>query len=378
MQNDLLASLPRLSDIELVARVKDLAARARDATAELVAHLAELATRDLHLQAGYGSLFVYCRDALALSEHEAYNRIEAARAARRFPVILELLAEGAINLTTVRLLAPHLTPENHRSVLESSRGKRKVEVEEIVARLWPLPDVPPSLRKLPPPRPAPMPTAPPLDVSGPAPPAPSFPPPPRPADVAPLSPDRYRVQLTIGGETLERLRLAKDMLRHAIPSGDDAAILDRALTALLADLARKKFAAAVEPRPSRGTAPGSRHIPADVKRSVFLRDLGRCAFVGTEGRRCAERAFLEFHHVHPYAAGGEATVANVQLRCRRHNDYEARLYFGRDISADGSGSVREQAATYGLTPLDATTARTRSGTTSSPAWSEPCRAGPGQ
>ena len=179
MQNDLLASLPRLSDIELVARVKDLAARARDATAVLVAHLAELATRDLHLQAGYGSLFVYCRDALALSEHEAYNRIEAARAARRFPVILELLAEGAINLTTVRLLAPHLTPENHRSVLESSRGKRKVEVEEIVARLWPLPDVPPSLRKLPPPRPAPMPTAPPLDVSGPAPPAPSFPPPPR-------------------------------------------------------------------------------------------------------------------------------------------------------------------------------------------------------
>ena len=57
-----------------------------------------------------------------------------------------------------------------------------------------------------------------------------------------LSPDRYKLQLTIGGDTLEKLRLAKDMLGHAIPSGDEAAILDRALTVLLVELAKKKFA----------------------------------------------------------------------------------------------------------------------------------------
>ena len=83
--------------------------------------------------------------------------------------------------------------------------------------------------------------------------------------VVPLSPDRYRLQLTIGVETLEKLRLARDMLRHAIPSGDDAAVLDRALTALLSDLARKRFAATDTPRPSRGTAPGSRHVPAEAR-----------------------------------------------------------------------------------------------------------------
>ena len=49
----------------------------------------------------------------------------------------------------------------------------------------------------------------------------------RSAEVTPLSPDRYKYQLTIGGSTLEKLRLAKDMLRHALPSGDDEAILDR-------------------------------------------------------------------------------------------------------------------------------------------------------
>ena len=116
-------------------------------------HTAELDTRDLHLRAGYGSMFVYCRDALRFSESEAYNRIEAARAARRFPVILELLEAGSINLTTVKLLARHLTPENHRAVLESARGKRKAEVEEIMVGLWPQPDVASMVRKLPAPRP---------------------------------------------------------------------------------------------------------------------------------------------------------------------------------------------------------------------------------
>jgi hypothetical protein len=356
MSNDLLTSLRRLSDPELVARVKELAADERAATVLLVAHLAELDTRDVHLRAGHGSLFAYCREVLALSEQEAYNRIAVARAARRFPVVLEMLEGGALNLTTVKLLAPYLTADNHRHVLDSARGKNKLQVEELAARLWPRPDAPSAVRKLPAPRPmAPQPVAQPPSLPTPLDTAPGAPPalqalpapPSRPtAEVTALSPDRYRIQVTIGGDTLEKLRLAKDLLRHAVPSGDEAAILDRALTALLADLAQRKFAAAERPRPSDGTRPGSRHVPAEVKRAVWLRDLGRCAFVGTNGRRCAERGFLEFHHLHPYALGGEATVRNIQLRCRAHNDYESRVCFGPN-GGRGEGLVREEAAPYG-------------------------------
>ncbi len=313
---ELLVSLRRLSDVELAACVEELALRAHGATALLVAHLAELATRDVHLRAGYSSLFTYCRERLSMSEHDAFNHVEAARACRRFPAVLDRLARGGLNLTSLRLLAPHLTAENHERVLESARGKKRAEVEEIVASLAPFPEPPDFIRRLPPLRSGPL----------------------------PLAPDRYRLQLTIDGATLEKLRLAKDMLRHAIPSGDDAAILDRAFSSLLADLARSKFAAAGRPQPARGTAPDSRHVPAEVKRAVWLRDLGRCAFVGTNGRRCDERAFVEFHHLRPFAAGGEATAANVQLRCRRHNQYEARTYFAAG-RADG-GFVREQPLRY--------------------------------
>jgi hypothetical protein len=271
-------------------------------------------------------------------------------------VILGLLEAGELNLTAVRLLGPHLTAENHREVLESARCKNKLQVEEIAARLWPRPDVASSVRKLPvrtsspDAAPTPAPGAPGVaaadtSTSRTEPYVPARPFPALTTQVSALSPDRYRVQVTIGGDTLEKLRLAKDLLRHAVPSGDEAAILDRALSALLAELARRRFAATDSPRPPRDTGSGSRHIPAEVKRAVWLRDLGRCAFVGTDGRRCGERAFVEFHHVQPYAAGGEATVGNIQLRCRRHNDYERRTYFG---GGNGHGEiVREPASRYG-------------------------------
>ena len=88
------------------------------------------------------------------------------------------------------------------------------------------------------------------------------------------------------------------------------------------------------PRHARGEggagAPGSRHIPAAVRREVWRRDGGRCAFVGTRGR-CRERGFLEFHHVVPFAAGGVPDANNIQLRCRAHNLCEAELFFGADM-----------------------------------------------
>jgi 5-methylcytosine-specific restriction endonuclease McrA len=69
-------------------------------------------------------------------------------------------------------------------------------------------------------------------------------------------------------------------------------------------------------------------VPAEVRRTVWGRDGGRCAFVARDGRRCAERGGLEFHHIDPHALGGEATVRNISLRCRAHNAHEAVAWFG--------------------------------------------------
>jgi hypothetical protein len=135
--------------------------------------------------------------------------------------------------------------------------------------------------------------------------------------------------------TLEKLRQAQDLLRREIPDGDPSAIFDRALTLLLEDVARQKVAAASKPRSDQRTKSGSRHIAAQVKRAVWLRDGGRCAFVSARGRRCNQSVYLEFHHREPYAIGGEATPSNIALRCRAHNAHEAQLAFGPRAPRNG-------------------------------------------
>ena len=114
-----------------------------------MAHLAEVDARRLYLGEGCSSLFTYCTQVLHLSEHAAYARIEAARAARRFPGLLDAIASGALHLTAVTLIAPHLTAENVDRVISAATYKTKRDVEELVATLRPQPLVSSSVRKLP-------------------------------------------------------------------------------------------------------------------------------------------------------------------------------------------------------------------------------------
>src|SRR5262249_13014953 len=138
-----------LTDAELARELGRLAGHERQATLALIIHLAEFDARRLYEPAGFHSLFAYCRKVLQLSDDAIFNRIEAARAARRFPEIVELLADGCLSPTTVRMLAPRLTEANHEQLLAEAAGLGKREVEELRARHFPQPDVPPSVRKLP-------------------------------------------------------------------------------------------------------------------------------------------------------------------------------------------------------------------------------------
>src|SRR5882672_990299 len=161
MQNNILVTASALSDQDLLARLETLAGREREASVELVAHLAALDSRPaLFLAQGYGSLFSYCTQALRLSEDAACNRIEAARACLRFPLILELLASGSLTLTSVRLLGKHLREENHESVLARAKDKSRREIDVLIAELAPRPDIPSTVRKLPCPTATPHPSGP--------------------------------------------------------------------------------------------------------------------------------------------------------------------------------------------------------------------------
>jgi hypothetical protein len=104
--------------------------------------------------------------------------------------------------------------------------------------------------------------------------------------------------------------------------------------ALVAQLEKSKFAATPRPRATQPASEDTRHIPSRVKRAVWQRDDGRCTYVDEQGRRCTSRRFLEYDHALEFARGGEATVDNLRLRCRPHNQFAAEQSYGAEFMRD--------------------------------------------
>jgi hypothetical protein len=482
-----------MGNAELLSELERLVRANRSCCAKLVLHLAEVDARRLYREQAFSCLFEYCVRALRMSESEAYLRIDAARRSRQYPILIELLEAGELNLTSIRLIGPHLTQANHLQVLDRVRGKLKREVERLVAELAPQPDVAASLRRLPErsrkgrsagsialaterlalgalplaaaarvsdssaaeasveslaaasvsaspaarasneslaaasvsASPAAGASVEPAyaDLSGTAaihsaPPSASTPlfalTPSQRAATRALSPGRFKLVLTLDQEQHDKVEQLRELLRHQVPDGDLAAIVNLAISELLEKKRQQRFAqpracrkrAAPQPRqaplsdealqssdasqpgqallrdealqssdasqpgqallsdealqrcdvpqpmaspnsgPRKRDAARSRYVPREVVRAVFVRDEGRCTFVGDNEQRCDARGFLELHHHNvTYARGGEASVENLRLMCRCHNALLAeRDYGARYMQRRASGAIAERRA----------------------------------
>jgi hypothetical protein len=278
-----------------------------------------------------------------MSEDEAFKRIRAARALRRYPIVAEAVAEGRLHLTAVVLLAPHLTDECAPELVAEASGKSKAEIAMLLARRAPRPDVAERFERV----------AAQILVAGHVSggevvlePAPSVPP-----KVAPLSEERFALQLTMSAATREKLLRAQALLRHQVPSGDLSEVLDRVLDRFLDQVERKRFGKAKRPRAARPSRV-KRTIPNQARRQVAARDGLRCAFVAEDGTRCEETGFLEFDHVVPVALGGDA-ADGIRILCRAHNMFEAERILGREtIEAARGAGQRSGGRGREPTPLD--------------------------
>ncbi len=357
-------SRSHLTDGDLLRTLAARLAQDCGTTAELLADLAEVDARKLYLPAAYPSMFEFCVGEFHMSEDAACRRIRVARAARQFPTILEAVAAGRLHLTAVLMLAPHLTPETIDELVATAAHKNKSQLEQLLARRFPRPDVPTQIKAI-----SPSPT------SGAGQPSPGtlgvlaagsgdhrapelsalarIAPRPK---VVPLAPERFALQVTIPKSTHDLLRHAQELLSHSIPSGDVAEVLDRALRALVSQLEKRNFGAVAKPRRSRHPSPNGRHVPVHVRREVWKRDQGQCTFVSASGHRCEARKFLEFDHIDPVARGGKATVERMRLRCRSHNQYAAECALGVDFmrnkrrEAQRAATMRRAAAEQAQEP----------------------------
>ena len=302
-------SLESLPDPELLERTRGLVRCGRAVEAELLRHLGEVDARQLYLGEACTSMFAYCVRVLHFSEAAAYRRIRAARAARRHPELLPALRRGELHVTAVSLLAAQLTEESCDEWIRVARHKTAEEIKRLLADRQPKPDVADCVRRMPapersgdavvatPPERLETPAAK-TDIAGSKPeldPEPvralmgSAPRKPLHARTSPLGGERYRVCFTADAELHAQLQELRALMRHQIPDGDIGSLLGRA---------------------------------------VVRRDAGRCRYVSRGGVRCGAAEFLEFHHVDPWARTGTHSVDGISLRCRAHNQYEARGDFG--------------------------------------------------
>ncbi len=277
----------------------------------------------------------FCLGEYGFSEDMAFKRIQVARAARQFPAIFHAVAAGRINLTAAGLLVPHLTPENVDELLAAATRKTNAEIRVLLAKLEPSAELelvvkqrtdggaeselavqqvgsPDSQRVT-------------GQVAGCA--APSA-----ASAMTAHRPKRMELHLQVSPEAYEKLRYARELLGHAVPSGEMGEVFERAIEALIEKLEKRRFAASsrLGTRRSRGLG---RYVPAEVRRAVVRRDGGQCTYVSESGHRCCARMRLEFDHVTPMAQGGRSTVDGVRLLCRPHNQLAAEEKLGRQFMA---------------------------------------------
>ena len=258
-----------------------------------------------------------------------------------------MLADGRLTLTAASKLGAHLTAENATALLARAVHATRRQVEVLVAELAPQPDAPSSMRRLPASRPpaavaevrsAASSTLAEAEVADTVAKVRSAGPVAAPAKVVAIAPARFRVQFTASAELEEKIQRARALLRHKIPSGDVAAIVDEAMTVLVAKLERRRCGAAERPRTAAALASTSRDVPTAVRRAVWQRDDSRCTFVDRKGRRCEARDWLEIHHDEPFGRGGETRLENLRLLCRSHNQFQAEIDYGADFMSAKRGT----------------------------------------
>ncbi len=314
----------------------------RTATVQLLVRLAAVDSRGLFAPAGYATMWDYCLSELQMSEESVSRRLWAARKCGEFPALFDALADGRLHLTAVNLLAAHLTTDNVDELIAASAHRSKAQIREMLALKFPRPGVPTSFRPV---GPVSHSTDPGLFeshensahslASAPSPTnaqeQPSAPEPLRPRmQLEPLNVEQVRVEFTMLKRVQEKIEHAMNLLGARVPPRDVGALLELLLDMSIPVFEKQKFAATEQPRePRTGSTNDSRTIPAHVKRAVWLRDGGQCTFRNEAGKRCTCRRGVEFDHIKPVALGGDATLQNIRLLCRAHNQLEADRKLGK-------------------------------------------------
>ena len=322
-----------LSDEALDLRLMSWVRHERNATAEVVAHVAEASRRELYLKHDCVSLFEYLTKHLGYSHGSAQRRLEAARLLTVVPAVKDGIASGELSLTQLTEVSRGLRQKQKEGaiprefltqvkidLIEEIKHKETHETQKIVAQA--------------------------LDFKV------------QTQEKAKTQKDEsMRIELTLTKEQLQELMKAKKLSSHVNPSPTWAELFvylakfhnqkkdptrpvkQRTRNSMKGDLlatselstdspakTQNHFHVEVNPPINTGPAQAENHssqkrrvpIPKSIQRLIHQRDQS-CRWRSSQGHACQSKHQLQIDHIQPLWAGGSSAPENLQLLCATHN-----------------------------------------------------------
>jgi phage terminase small subunit len=316
--------LQKLDNETLLKQTRDLASEERKITLEILSHLREINRRRLFALRGYSSLFEYVTRELGYSDASASRRIAAMRLIAELPEVENKIKEGTLSLSnaaqaqklfqTEQKAETPKSPEEKKAIIQSIENKSTRDAEKTL-------------------------------ISHSSQPANAL----KPDRVKPVTQDQSEVRFVADQKLLDQLEQIKGLLAHKNSNMTLAELIGEMAKLSLEKLQPKPPKPSQTPQDhsgagaaptqvlpkravvknSRPTSQMSRYVPAEVKRAVYHRDGGKCCYVDrATGRRCNSTFGIEYEHIRPFAQGGNATVYNIQILCKSHNQLRAIAAYG--------------------------------------------------
>jgi hypothetical protein len=345
-------SLKKLSDRELLNRLTKLVHDEKQLTINILPHLVEVERRELYARKAYASLYEYCKGEFGYSDASAWRRANAALAIYKCPEAFDLLQQGRVSITALAKIHDIIIPDMLREICDKSLA----QVDLIAAVYNPKKAVRDRTRQVA------VPKAKDIELEAVR----------RARDGANLDgaasgtafdysddsdslrsevsltnikfelESKWKIEGLVSDEVMEKIERCKSLLSTKHPEGVDYNTLFDELTEVFLDKRdperrierrekrqEKQRENGQSPKKDKPSPENSRHIPIEIKDTVWNRDKGRCAFVGANGRRCDSTHNLQFdHYPIPYARGGPSTDNNLRLLCATHNRYTAKQTYG--------------------------------------------------
>jgi hypothetical protein len=331
---------------ELHLKALEAAKHYQASEVSLLQILEQIDREKVYLVMGYNSLFIYCVEALKLSESQSYSFMTVCRKSKEVPELKKEIESGGLTLSKARRIVPVLTKENHSEWIEKAKTLPKAELEKEVAKVSPF-----SVKIK--------------------------------EQVRAISEDRVSLKLDFSEVTLKKLKRAQMLLmnkrrknlnleeslnelldgflqkndplmvRMKSEQKKDASLVERNRKRPLESFSISSDAREKVPGPGQGNVSSveqikstaglppakptrmkvlQRNLPKPLRREIFQRDAARCTYKGVSGKICGSQNFLQIHHLRPWAQGGNHQPENLQTLCAAHHGLRHEAEVTGDLS----------------------------------------------